>query len=695
MVDNLPIQRRKRVTKQIKSNEAATSVITIENLKQEESLFKKALKLIEKNNIEEAENILLEIINSGTKSPLPYINLSTLYINTQREEKVSPLLKKGLKTIPNHPALYLHLGEFQLKNKKITSAIASFHTSISLDPKNTSSHIALGNAFFAQGELDAALKSYEKAVQLEPNSSTFHMLIGNVFREKNEFEISLNAYRRSLELDQNNAESYFNQGNLFLKKKEYEKAISSFYSALLIGPELPILHVNMGSAYMLKKNPELAYKCFMAANILEPENTEIFSHIGNSCLEKKSEKEALKWYTKALENNPKEPSYHANVGAAYHKLKDLDRSIKSYRTALDLDPNLVHALVNLSGVISEKGNLIEGANLLVKALKIAPDDVNLQSNLGHTLLLMGQYELGLEKYEYRLFTDDKGIKPHAQPKSEIWKNDPLKKGDEIIVVSEQGLGDTIQFMRYVKHLKLIGVKVTFCVQENIHSIIKSSAIHPNPIKPVEGDKLSGTKWIPLLSLPRLLKVTPKNPIINTPYIKPPSKLHQKWKKIIAQEEKKVIGIHWQGNPRQEKNMIHKRSIPLDFFGNILKNNDVKFLSLQKGEGSEQINSCSFREHFVKCQDTVSDIWDFAENAAILSNCDLVITSDSALAHLSGGVGQKTWLLLKDVPDWRWGMDSEQTFWYPSMKLFRQSEIGNWKEVIDRVANELSKMLNKL
>ena len=690
----MPVNRKIKKNKKTYENFANLSTPSkiIPNLKNEESLFKKALNFLEKDKKSEAENIFLNIINNGSKNALPYINLSTLYINTDRKEKVLPLMKVGLKNVPNHPSLYLFLGEYQLNNNDFSSAIASLHTAINLDPQSQNGHILLGNAFFAQGEFDAAFKSYEKAVQLDANSSSAHMHIGNIFREKNEFKFSIEAYKRSLEIDQNNAESHFNFGLLYLKMKEYDKAISCFYCSLQIGPEIPILHINLGSAFMLKKFPEVAYKCFKSAHALQPKNPEIYSHLGNASLDKGNEEEALKWYQNALEINPEDPSHHANVGAAYHKLKDLKNSVKSYRKALDLDPDFVPALVNLSGVISEKGNLIEGANLLVKALKVVPDDVNLQSNLGHTLLLMGEYKLGLEKYEYRLFTDDKGIKPHARPKSDMWKNVPFKKGDKLIVVSEQGLGDTIQFMRYVKHLQSIGVKITFCVQENLHSIIKSSSIHSSPIIPKEGDQLSDSKWIPLLSIPKILEVTPKNPIINTPYIKPPSNLNKKWKKILAQEEKKVIGIHWQGNPRQEKNMINKRSIPLELFGNILNKNDIKFLSLQKGEGSEQINTCKFKEHFVKCQDRINEIWDFAENAAILSNCDLVITSDSALAHLSGGVGKQTWLLLKDVPDWRWGMDTEETFWYPSMKLFRQTEIGNWQEVLDRVASELKKYL---
>jgi ADP-heptose:LPS heptosyltransferase len=114
------------------------------------------------------------------------------------------------------------------------------------------------------------------------------------------------------------------------------------------------------------------------------------------------------------------------------------------------------------------------------------------------------------------------------------------------------------------------------------------------------------------------------------------------------------------------------------------------LSLQKGFGSEQLESCSFKDRFVSCQDQINATWDFLETAAIIANCDLVITSDTSVAHLAGGMGKTTWLLLKKVPEWRWGLDGDTTFWYPSMRLFRQSEPGNWNEVMERVAEELQK-----
>ena len=134
-----------------------------------------------------------------------------------------------------------------------------------------------------------------------------------------------------------------------------------------------------------------------------------------------------------------------------------------------------------------------------------------------------------------------------------------------------------------------------------------------------------------------------------------------------------------------------RSIPLEIFSLLLDSNDIKLLSLQKGYGSEQLELCSFKNKFVECQSEITSTWDFLENAAIIDNCNLIITNDSSIAHLAGGMGKKVWLLLKDIPFWTWGLEGENTFWYPSMRLFRQKEKHNWYEVMERVSNNLKAM----
>ena len=172
--------------------------------------------------------------------------------------------------------------------------------------------------------------------------------------------------------------------------------------------------------------------------------------------------------------------------------------------------------------------------------------------------------------------------------------------------------------------------------------------------------------------------------------KPPVR---EWRQKLAHEQRPIIGINWQGNPQpnQKPGRIGTgdfRSLPLEAFAPIPGKTNVSLLSLQKGYGSEQLEECSFRHRFVSCQEEINQTWDFVETAAMIANCDLVITSDTSVAHLAAGMGHPTWLLLTKVPEWRWGMEGDTTFWYPSMRLFRQQERGNWAEVMERVATAL-------
>ena len=306
-------------------------------------------------------------------------------------------------------------------------------------------------------------------------------------------------------------------------------------------------------------------------------------------------------------------------------------------------------------------------------------------------LLSGEYLSGWKNYQSR-WEKKNPAKPHAQPEIPEWKGEPLQKGDKLLVISEQGLGDTIQFMRYIPYLKKQGIDVSFCAKAKLHNLIKASGIHPNPLTPEEAQIISEGKSIPLLSLPKYLGVNPQNPIINEPYIFPKDTLINKWKKNLDNENKPIIGINWQGNPNMERT-YRGRSLSLETFSSLLILNDIRLLSLQKGFGSEQLEDCSFRSEFVRCQKQVDTTWDFAENAAMIKSCDLVITCDTVVAHLAGGMGQPVWLLLKDIPYWTWGMKKEKTFWYPTMKLFRQQEKDDWEEVMRRISLKLENRFN--
>ena len=169
-------------------------------------------------------------------------------------------------------------------------------------------------------------------------------------------------------------------------------------------------------------------------------------------------------------------------------------------------------------------------------------------------------------------------------------------------------------------------------------------------------------------------------------------LNKKWKHILSTENKPIIGINWQGNPTAEKNYNKGRSLPLETFSTLARNNNFKFLSLQKGFGSEQLDHCSFKNKFVDCQPEINATWDFLENASIIENCDLIITSDTAIAHLAGALGYPTWVALKKIPEWRWMLDGYESPWYPSMKLYRQKERGNWEEIFETIKKDLQSLI---
>ena len=243
-------------------------------------------------------------------------------------------------------------------------------------------------------------------------------------------------------------------------------------------------------------------------------------------------------------------------------------------------------------------------------------------------------------------------------------------------------------MRYATALRKEGKSVSLCAPHKLHSLIQTSEIDSSPLTPEQANQITEGQWIPLLSVPRHLEVSPQNPIITEPYIKTTAELTAKWADILGANEKPIIGINWQGNPKTEKTGLQGRSLALETFAPVADNRQISLLSLQKGFGSEQLDTCSFKDRFISCQNQVNDTWDFLETAAIIANCDLVITSDTSVAHLAGAMGKTTWLLLHKVPDWRWGLEGDTTFWYPSMRLFRQKERGDWDEVMERVAQAL-------
>ncbi|MEB3165182.1 MAG: tetratricopeptide repeat protein [Cyanobacteriota bacterium] len=390
----------------------------------------------------------------------------------------------------------------------------------------------------------------------------------------------------------------------------------------------------------------------------------------------------------ALQLRPDCPETHGNLGIALKNEGNLEAAISTYRTALRLRPDYPETHYNLGIALKDTGDIKAALASYRKALQLQPDYAEAHFNLAQTLFLSGDYKAGWQEYEWRHKKPRQRSQLHARPSRPLWQGGQLEPHSSLLLVSEIGLGDTLLFMRYIPWLRDQGVDVQLCAQPKLHDLIRTSGIHPAPLTPAEADAISQGQWLPLLSLPGHLGVSPDNPIVRPPYIRPSDALVSAWRDRLASETRPIIGLCWQGNPDHETGSMKGRSLPLETFATIAEATDASLLSLQTGFGSEQLAACSFRDRFVSCQQTISDSWGFLDTAAIIANCDLVISSDTAIAHLAGGMGRPTWLLLKQVPEWRWGLQGEDSFWYPSMRLFRQRERGNWEEVLQRVAEAL-------
>ena len=403
----------------------------------------------------------------------------------------------------------------------------------------------------------------------------------------------------------------------------------------------------------------------------------------------------LESFRKASELSPGLVNPIVNIGNYYWRQGDVGGAIVYYNKAIEASPSSYEGFYNYGRALQQQGRLDEAINLYSQALSLKEGHVDSLWNTSICYLLKGDYSRGWNLYDYRLRLAS-GSALHAEPALPLWRGEreSIQVEQGILLVSEQGLGDTIQFCRYAKLLEDQGLNVRLCVQPQLHSLIVASGLNSSPILPKDCSIYRDGLWLPLLSLPGILGVSPDNVISSAPYVKPLKSHVFKWKKLLDVEVKPVVGIHWQGNHVLEatNESFQGRSIPLESFRPLLKYNDIKLLSLQKGYGSEQRLSCSFAGQFVGCQELIDQTWDFLETAAIIENCDLVITSDSAVAHLSGALGKTTWLLLKHIPEWRWGLHSDHTFWYPSVRIFRQHHAGDWGGLLEYVADELKKYL---
>ncbi|HEX2940005.1 MAG TPA: tetratricopeptide repeat protein, partial [Rhodopila sp.] len=401
-----------------------------------------------------------------------------------------------------------------------------------------------------------------------------------------------------------------------------------------------------------------------------PNDAAAWQTLGHALSDHGQPTEAIDAYAKALRLRPDLPDIRNNLGTALRQAGRLEEAEAELRQA----PPEPYALVNLSSVQKERARFPEAEATLRRALQLAPDHPVLRYNWALLMLLLDRPAEAWDGWEHRFAASAVPGRAFTQPQ---WRGEPL--GDRTLLVHfEQGLGDTLQFCRY---LPALPGKVVFEAPPQLIRLLSSNPAMP-PLVP-SGDRLPAFDVVaPLLSLPARTRIAAAEP----PYLfAEPDRVAQ-WRERIGSHGLRV-GIAWQGFSGRHEDK--GRSLPLSCFQPLAELPGVRLISLQKGEGEEQIAASPFVVETLDGLDAGPDA--FLDTAAVMTVMDLVISSDTSIAHLAGALGRPVWVALRQVPDWRWMLGRADTPWYPSMRLFRQPQDGAWGPVFDAMVEALRTM----
>ena len=364
-----------------------------------------------------------------------------------------------------------------------------------------------------------------------------------------------------------------------------------------------------------------------------------------------------------------------------------DAAEEACRRAIELAPNLAEAHGNLSELLRLAGAFDAALDSSATAVRLQPENAQLRYNRGMLLLQAGDFAAGWPEYAWRW-----QVAPRPRPPFPEWDGSPLE-GRTILLYIEQGFGDTVQFIRYAAPLKRLGATVVLACPESSIPILSTCAGVDRCAR--EGDLLGDVDvQAALVNLPGVFHTKLDTIPADVPYLTADAGLVERWRAQLGDQKPAGnrpfrVGIAWQGSLTHADD--HRRSIPLAEFAPLAAVEGVRLVSLQKGYGSQQLDSAGFAvDHFGDRLDATGG--DFCDTAALVKNLDLVVTCDTAVGHLAGALAAPTWIGLTFSPDWRWMLERSDSPWYPTVRLFRQTKTGDWRGVFEHMAAALSQQV---
>ncbi|HWY85853.1 MAG TPA: tetratricopeptide repeat protein [Gemmataceae bacterium] len=564
---------------------------------------------------------------------------------------------------------------------------------IQTEPSHSAAHHLLGFLAHQSGRHETVITLIRQAITLEPANADHHFSLAIVLASQGQLAEAIACYRHTLRISPEHAEALINLGNLLKVKGNLDEAAACYRQALRVNPNHSGIHNNLGLTLKDLGQLDDAAECFRQAIRLNPQNAvpdnlDVYNNLGSVLMSQGHLAEAAACYRQVLAIDPGHANAHVNLGTLHKEEGQLDQAAFCYRQALGIDPRNASACNNLGNILMDQGQPAEAMALYSEALRLEPAHASTRCNLAQLRLLQGELPEAWSDYEYRW--NRPGTMPyHGEwPR---WDGSPFE-GKTILLHPEQGLGDTIQFIRFAPLVQQRGGRVVFECQPELVPLLTGV---PGVDQLVEaGTPLpSFDVHALLMSLPNIFGTTLATIPAGVPYLRADAARVEYWRQELAPLVGFKVGIAWQGSRAHKRDRY--RSVRLTDFEALRRVEGVRFVSLQKGPGTEQLQGGVGRTAspaHVGDRFPVLDLSDrldtFLDTAAVLMNLDLVVSVDTAVAHVAGALGVRVWVALAIGPDWRWLLHRADSLWYPTMRLFRQSRFGDWSEVFERIAAEV-------
>jgi len=617
-----------------------------------------------------------------------YINLGNIYTAQNEPDKAIDQYQNAVNFDAADADPWFGMGACYKSKNQLEKAIECYEKAITLNPSYCSAHINLGNIYNEKKDYNKAIEYYKKAILFNQNDADVYNSLGKVYFTRYEFDEAKYCYEKAIKIKPNFENAYLNLSELYKIKGEINQAVQNIHMALEINPENYEAYIGLGNLMIYINRTEEALDCFNAAMQINPDKSGTLLNIGNAYRDSGNQEKALEYYLKAQELLPDSPEVLVNLGNAYSDLNEFDKAVDFFKKAIDIKPDMIIAYLNLGHLYIERNNPDEALIYFKKALEKDPNYAETHFNLGTTYLLTKDLKNGFKHYEWRDRVINIKHPKYIEINKPKWDGSSLKD-KTILLCHEQGLGDTLQFARYLPELASVAKKVLFKPPVEMIDLFKRTDLNVEIIdNSIPVDQIECDCFTYLLSLPYYLKSTYDSIPLSEGYLKADPAKIKLYKEKYFNNDRFKIGIKWQGNPYGNKN----RSIPFNLFLKLANITGVKLYSFQKGNGIEELDNIP-KTKKSKLIDLGSTFNDFSDTAAALTNIDLLICNDTSLVHLAGAMNIKTWVLLPFIPEWRWFMDQTDSPWYKSVRLFRQKDGGNWEKVMKNVIQALKEQIH--